>query len=433
MLRIVPLAFTGLTVVAAYVLVRSLPWDRLLVGRTAASLAGAATLLARSALLRDDLKQYSADAFVALVIWWMLARVEREATRKRLIALATVVAAGFLFSAAAAFVGAAAFAVVLVSFAMSRRWSRLTEAGIVGAVCGVVLVVVFLVLYRPGIPPGLNQYWAAYYLPISRGWSANWHFLGQRTTELAGHLGMGPLWLVALLVVAGLVTLHRLGRPASALFVPVLLLEMVVLGALKQYPLFDLRTSHFLAMILAVAAAVGVVGACSAVRTPAVLPVLAAVAAVVLLVLNPAVRSAVRGANIPPEDVRTPAVFVAAHRAPGDLILVNMHSNWAFGYYWPIGTPAIEPVTSNLQQFITVFPDQPDIFVATDRTRAAVDEVVDRVAAVAAARGSGARIWFVHQHYSPAESRLYTAAVAARHLRATTVLAGSLDLITPAS
>ena len=429
MLRIVPLVFTALTVVAAYVLARALPWNGLLLSRTAASLAGAATLLSRSALLRDDLKQYSADAFIAVTIWWMVVRVEKAPTRQRLVALGSVVAVGFLFSAAAAFVGAAAFAVVILLLAVGRRWARTVLAAIVGAGCGVVLVVLFMVFYRPGIPPGLNQYWAAYYLPISQGWGANWQFLDQHTTQLATYLGMGPLWLVTVLVLAGLVTLIRLGRPMAALFVPVLLLEMVVLAALKQYPLFDLRTSHFLTMILAVTAAVGVVGVCSAVRTVTVLPLLGATAAVVLLVANPAVHSVLRGANIPPEDVRTPTAYVAAHRQPGDLILVNMHSNWAFAYYWPSGTPAIEPVTSNLQRFITVFPDQPGIFVATDRTEAAVNEVVDRVSA-AAARAPGTRVWFVHQHYFAAESQLYTSALAEHHLRTTTVLAGSLDLLT---
>lgn len=44
---------------------------------------------------------------------------------------------------------------------------------------------------------------------------------------------------------------------------PTLLVEMLLLAALKQYPLFDLRTSHFLTTAFAVTAAVGVAGLCS--------------------------------------------------------------------------------------------------------------------------------------------------------------------------
>ena len=433
-LRVVPLVFSVLTVVAGYVFVRSLPWNGVLVGRTAASLAAAATLLSPSALRRDDLKQYTADAFVALAVWWMLTRAEKQPDRARLTALGVVVAVGFLFSAAAAFVGAAAFAVLVVSFAARREWSRLIQTAVIGGLCGLTLIGVFLWLYRPGIPPTLNDYWAKYYPPISQGWNADWQFLSERTTQQAGYLGMGPLWLVFLLVAAGVVTLWRLGRPMAALVVPALLIEMVVLGALKQYPLFDLRTSHFLTMILSVCAAVGVIGACAALpRSRPIVTVIGGVAAVALLILNPAVHSAIRGPNFPAEDVRTPTEYVAEHRTPGDLVLVNSSSNWAFGYYWPIGTPGIEPTTDNLQQFVAAFPDQPEIFVATRRDRTGVNDIMNQIGAAVVAGGPNTRVWFIHQHFHGAESRFYAAAATRHHLRSMEVLTESLDLLTPST
>ncbi len=71
-LRAVPLLFSALTVVAAYAYARSLPWPRLLINRLASVMAGVAALMMPSSLARDDLKQYTADAFFALVVLWLL-------------------------------------------------------------------------------------------------------------------------------------------------------------------------------------------------------------------------------------------------------------------------------------------------------------------------------------------------------------------------
>jgi len=155
-LRIVPLVFSALTVITAYAYARSLPWPRLWLGRLAAVLAGVAALLVPSALVRDDLKQYTADAFVTLVILWLVSRLEAGWTRRRLVNLGVVVVAGFLFSAVSAFVGAAAFGSVVLVALVGRRWRRLAESAVAGTATGVLLLLIFVVLYRPGIPAGLK-------------------------------------------------------------------------------------------------------------------------------------------------------------------------------------------------------------------------------------------------------------------------------------
>ncbi len=132
-----------------------------------------------------------------------------------------------------------------------------------------------------------------------------------------------------------------------------------------------------------------------------------AVLAVVLFVANPSVRSGVRSHQIPEEDLRTPTRYIAAHQRPGDVVVVAMLSNWGFAYYWDEGQPATEPVTSNLQGFVTVFPDQPNILVATDRTEAAVTDVMDKAARAAAAAGPNARVWFIVQHGIDSELQAY--------------------------
>jgi hypothetical protein len=122
--RLVPLAFAGLGAVAAYALARSLPWRSRWVAISAATLAGVVTLFAPSSLVRDDLKQYTSDAFVTLILLWLLARLEANWSARRFSQLLVAVVLGFLFSAPAAFVGAA----VLLSYGLvcliKGQWRR---------------------------------------------------------------------------------------------------------------------------------------------------------------------------------------------------------------------------------------------------------------------------------------------------------------------
>ena len=430
-LRIVPLVFSALTVIAAYAYARSLPWPGLWLGRLAAVLAGLAALLAPSALARDDLKQYTADAFVTLLILWLVSRLERDWTRRRLLTLGLVVVVGFLFSAVSVFVGAAAFGSIVLVALIGRRWHQLAESAAVGAAAGVLLLLIFAILYRPGIPAGLNNYWDAYYLPVNKGWAAVWNYLTNRGKAMATYLGMGPLVVALLFVTCGVIALIRLRRISVALIVPALLAEVIVLGALKQYPLFDERTSHFLTTAFAATAAIGVAGLCVlAARAHVGLAAAVAVVAAALFMINPQVHDVVRSKLIPAEDLRTPTRYIAAHLRPGDIIVVGTLSSWGFAYYRNKGTPVTESVTSNLQGFVTVFPDQPNIMVATDRTPTAVDAVMDEAAAAAAKTGPTARIWVIHEHTEPAEAAAFAAAAHTHGLTSQTVIARRLMLLT---
>jgi hypothetical protein len=427
--RMIPLVFAALAVAAAYVLVRTVPWREPWFGRLAATLAAGAVLLVPSALFRNDLKQYTADACITLIMLTLLSRLEQHWTRRRVIVLSATCVLGFLFSAVAAFVGAAAFATMILVVLKQRQWARARGLAVVGAITGLLLGLVFLVLYRPGLPPGLNTYWKKYYLPVQDGWGPTSHFLDMRTHQMARYLGMGPLALALPLIVIGVITLIRHRRPALGLAVPVLLVEMMLLGATKKYPLFDLRTSHFLTVSFAVLAAVGVAGVCSLlVRVHRSLAVVAAVAAGALFVSH--IHTAIRAKTIPIEDLRTPTQYVEAHRQPNDIIVVGMLSSWGFAYYWHHGTPVLRHDRANLQGFITVFPDQPNILVAKDRTAAAVSAIMDEAAA-RAALAPGARIWVVHEHTTPAEHEDYVAAFAAHNLQPQDLIVATLVLLTP--
>jgi hypothetical protein len=429
--RLLPLLFSALSVVAAYLLVRDVPWRSIWIARMAAVLAGGAALLAPSALGRNDLKQYTADACITVILLLTVSRLEQNWTRRRAIALGVTAAVGFLFSAVAVFAAAAAFASVIAVLLIRREWRRAIESTVLGAVTALVLGVTFLVLYRPGLPPALNNYWKSYYLPIQRGWGPASHYLNVRSHQMATYLGMGPLGVAIPLVLAGVVTLIWHRRPAVGLMAPILLAEMILLGAMKKYPLFDERTSHFLTISFAVLAAVGVAGVCALLsRIHLGVAVLGAAVAATLFIQN--VQSDIGGRTIPAEDLRAPAHYIDAHRRPNDVIVVSELSSWGFAYYWPHGKPARRSDSANLQGFVVVFPDQPKILVALDRTGPSVADTISQAIVLAAKEGAGSRIWVVHQHVSTFEKKAFDNAYRAHGLDPQQVIPGSLELLATA-
>src|SRR6202034_2316829 len=231
-----------------------------------------------------------------------------------------------------------------------------------------------------------------------------------------------------LLVVAGLVTIFRLGRPATAVAVAVLWPELLALSALRQYPFLDERTSTFLFAITAAVAAIGLTGVCSLLR-PRFGGVLAAgLAAVALVVFAAGASPYVRSGMIPNEDVRDQVRYIVAREARGDVILVNMSSNWGFAYYWPIGDPARRPDNAVLQGYEAYFPDQPDIVVARNRDLAAIDAALERALALARQHACS-RIWVVRTHLLAQEERAWRAALRQQKLTVARVGQHGLSVI----
>jgi hypothetical protein len=219
-------------------------------------------------------------------------------------------------------------------------------------------------------------------------------------TAVRGSFALGPAWLAVPLFVVGLVTIFRLGRPATAIMLAVLWPEMLALSALHRYPFLDRRTSTFLFAITVVVAAIGVAGVCSLLR-----PWLrGAVAATAVAAFAIAAWPSVRSHTLPVEDVRDQARYVAAHAAPADVIVVNLSSNWGFAYYWPVGQPARREDDAVVQDYEAYYPGQPRIVVARTRDRAGVDSVLSQALSQARARpGACSRIWLIRSHMSAPE------------------------------
>ena len=428
--RLLPLGFAGAAVMIAYWFARRIGWRWRAASVTAGLLAGIGVLLAPAMLARNDLKQYTADACMALLTLALTSQLEREWSRWRLAGLSVAVSGGMLLSHTVAFVGLAAFGAVCAVQLARRAWRRLAEAAVTGTGTAILMLGVYEGFDARGVVPGLTAYWAGYYLPAAHGLRASSTFVISHVNAVHAYFGLGPVWLGVPLFIAGLVTIFRLGRPATAIAVTALWPEMLALSALKKYPFLDLRTSTFLFAITVVVAAIGVAGLGSLVRPwlkGGVAAVLAVAAAVAFTV---AAQPYVRIHSIPDEDVRDQARYVAAHAAPGDVILVNLSSNWGFAYYWPLGTPARRADPAVLQGYEAYFPGQPRIIVARDRDPAGVNAALSLALAREHACG---RIWLVRTHLSAAERAAWAAALRQRGLVSTRAGAGGLRVVRPSS
>lgn len=191
-LRLVPLAFAGATVAAAYWFARRLGWAHRGTAVGAGLLAALGALLVPAMLVRNDLKQYTADAFLALLVLAQTSRVERGWRRRELAVLGCAVAGGMLFSDAAAFVGIAAFTALAVIQLSRRAWRALLEAVVAGAATAIGMVAVYLTPAPSS--RGLLSIGRAITCPRGRGlgpactsaqftWTSSWAILG------SGHCG----------------------------------------------------------------------------------------------------------------------------------------------------------------------------------------------------------------------------------------------------
>ena len=427
---LLPLGFAGATVIIAYWFARRIGWRWEAASVMAGLLAGIGVLLAPAMLVRNDLKQYTADACMALLTLALTSQLEREWSRWRLAGLSVAVWGGMLLSHTVAFVGLAAFGAVCAVQLARRAWHRLAEAVVAGTGTAILMLGVYEGFDARAVVPGLTAYWAGYYLPAAHGLRASSTFVFSHLNAVHAYFGLGPLWLGIPLFIAGLVTIFRLGRPATAIAVIALWPEMLAVSALKKYPFLDERTSTFLFAITVVVAAIGVAGLGSLVwpwLKGGVAVVLAAAAAVAFTV---AAQPYVRSHLIPREDVRDQAGYVAAHAAASDVILVNLSSNWGFAYYWPVGAPGRRADPVVLQGYDAYFPGQPRIIVARDRNPAGVNAALS-LALAQARKHACSRIWLVRTHLSAAERAAWTAALRQRGLVSTRPGAAGLRVVQP--
>lgn len=389
-MRLVPWLFLAGSVFAGYVFGRRLDWPN----RAWAVLGGLAgafgALLLPAQALRHDLKQYTADAAIAVLLMVLLAGLEAAYSRRRLIALGAVVVAGMFFSHTTALVGVAVLAAVV--FLHRRRWRVILM--FVPAV-GAGMALVYFVVDGAARNNALNDYWAAYFPTIGQ----LPHYLLQRLGELRMYIGL-PWPLYVLLAVAGVVTVARYGRPVTAGALVLLPLIEVVLGVGRKYPLLDIRTSHFLLVTYAVVGGIGIVGGLSLLASVVPGRLLVAGTAVVTLVAFGAFAVVNRQVLVHPgpighdEDARAQVAYLAAHRKPGDTILVSFSGAFAFAYYWQADRPTIVRGGRLGLGWHVQYPAPDRIVVAPGTTR---DEITAGFAEARRVAGDG-MLWVVLSH-----------------------------------
>jgi hypothetical protein len=384
-LRLLPLAFGVASVVAAYLLGRRL-------GRVPAVAAGLAAALAPGMLRNHSLKQYSADVFVTLGLFWLGARLAAGWSRRLLAALCLACIPAVLVSHITVFVSMAVLGALSLWALAERRWDRLAWLAPLGAAVAGAQAAAYLAFATNGDNAAMQRVWAASFIPGDGGAEAAVSFVAARATDALDRVGFGPWPLATAIVVCGMVAFWRARLPVVPLAVGLLAVQLVVAGALNRYPFLDDRTSLFFTTLLTVCGAIGVgsVAAWSA-RRPLTVPVGIAVAAGACALLVPAARANAMQ-SMPASTTRQQVQYVLAHRQPGDAIVVGAAASFGFGYYWP-ERPTFTPATTGTAvRFQVDYPGRDDLVLVHRRLEPAA--IVDGVRQ-AAARSRSGRVWVV--------------------------------------
>src|SRR6266536_360442 len=296
--RLLPLAFGVATVPLAWMLARRLGrW-----GTVRAAVAAATAALVPASLARHDLKQYSAEGFVAVGVVLLVAWVEEGWSRRRLALLALLGAASILIANIAPLVVLGGLLALVLTAAARREWRHAAEASVAGVAVGSLHLLVYLAIARAGDNPAMRRWWLPDYIHLDNGLGPAARFAGDRVVAMLTTVGFGPWWLVLALVAAGVWSLARAGRPAAALLLPLLALELVVTAAAQRYPFLEVRTSLFVAVTVAVYAALGVAA-----------------------------------------------------------LVVNSAGTFPFAYYWPDQPTFVHTNQSTAVNFMVTYPDHPEL------------------------------------------------------------------------
>lgn len=400
--RLVPLLFGAGTVFIAYLIGREL---RLLGAVGGGLLTGAAALLVPAMLVRADLKPYTADAFVTVLLLFLVCRLETRWSRRRLAVVVGVAVLGLLFSHATAFAGTAALLSIALGALLTRAWRRLAEAMVAGVAGAVGMGVMYLLVDKRHETPLIRAYWTSHYVPTDAGWAGIQDKIEYLGTAILPYLGVGA-WVLWTLAGVAIVTLVRTGRRVgTALMMPIVAIAMVVAAAQRRYPLLDQRTSTFLLVGTIVVLAIGVLGmARLAARAHWTLGVgVVAVAAVSYIhVASPYLRFH----PLPPEDVRAQVRYVERHVGPNDVVLVNSSAGYGYGYYANSPSPQFprtQEAANDTIGFVVGYPRSTRVIALSGRR---AKDVVNglRDARALACQTREPVIWIVRSHVTRNEA-----------------------------
>jgi hypothetical protein len=301
------------------------------------------TLVAVSPVLvyfSKELKQYSGDAFFALLVVWLAERLRERPDKAAWLALALAGPLALGFSHGAVFVLPV---VLVVLWLKTPRSQRLWVAGL-GACWGLAVIAFFLLVYRHQVNTMLVDYWVGDY--------PNFSGLIPFFLWLVGALGRyfhyffhyfffttwGWLW-GAVFTALGFLVLARKGPQRLLLYWGGPLLLTLVAAAFHRYPFMGhyngSRLLLFSAPWLYLLTAVGLTGVFAWLWHRPHRWLTPALAALILITTQPL---ALMQENLRPQDNRQElkplAAYLQNHILPGDQVYVYLHAIYPFKYYY---------------------------------------------------------------------------------------------------
>ena len=437
--RLVVLGFSILTVVAAYVLTRSLGWKRRATARIAASVAALVVMLAPVSLMRNDLKQYTCDAFCAVVILAMADRAERHPTIRSLVWLAVAAVLTSPFSSTALFVSVAAFAGLLAAALLAIARRRAIEVLVAGVATGGAARGVLRgrgraeperqaarILVEP-VPQRIAAGHVAGVVEPARRVS---HRSSRCRRSCSSRCSCSASWCSC-----------ACDAHAIAIAIPLLWVEMALMGRLRRYPFLDLRTSHFLLVVSLLVVALGAVGVVGAVSR---LPVVVAPpdrlgrsdrldrgggsgrghGRVSSRTASPATSASCTSPSRTCGPRRTPS---RRRCTRDDVVLVSESAAFGFAYYWPHGHVRFHSDGSG-QGFGVTVAGLDAVYLPTRTYKAELAGLLVGLDRLRRA-GPGAALYIVRTHLSPAEVARWHQGLDALHLAPEVEPVGSETLL----
>jgi hypothetical protein len=410
--RLIPYAFLIGSAVLAYLLGRGLGWRTREFGWLAGSIGAVAVLVLPAQVLQHDLKQYTADGTLSLGLLTTLAWVEARWSWRRVSVLGVAAVAGMLFSHPSALVGVAVFTGLLASVVLQRTWVRLPIVLLVGTLTICAMLAVYLTVDAAGRTGPLQDYWAPF-LPSLDSLPS---FVLTRLRALEPIFGLPwPLFLI--LGAAGVVTIAYLSRLGTALAAASLPLGALLAGVMDLYPLLDQRTSHFLFVVCAALAGIGVAGLALLLAKPIrnvrhrtiAAGVLSASALAWFTTVNVEVIRHQRPPGGGTEDVVSQVRYIEMNIAAEDVILVSYPAAYAFAYYWSRDAPQFVRGEQWGPGWLVHYELDASITVAQGRDSRSVTEALAKARALAAPEG---RVWIVRSHVAPIERPAWDDALA---------------------
>ncbi len=291
----------------------------------------------------SEVKQYSSDVFVAVLLLWLAGEIiiheehkdSKTPGKTKTILLAIAGALALWCSHPALFVLAGIGTTLLLHYALLRDVPRLKQMLAVILAWGVSFTILYFVSLR-GLAANqyLLGYWAEAFMPMPPWTHLDW-FPNTLKGVLDDPTGLGTFWILpALLMLVGLVALLRRNWRFGALF-GLTLGATLAAAALGKYP-FAGRIILFAVPIFLALIGAGVEEIVGWFRRSRWLGSAIALALAAFLLYHP-LTSAAQNFAQPKyyEHIRPGMAYLQANRKPGDVLYIYSWAVPAFRYYAP--------------------------------------------------------------------------------------------------